>query len=72
MRHALRIFLLALALVLIGLALTPKATPAQETGPCDPHRPIPYWWHLRPAQPCGGDSVTLVFNSCRPCVEILG
>lgn len=49
MRHALRIFLITLALVIIGLALTPKATPAQGTDPCDPDRPVPYGWHLRPA-----------------------
>ena len=72
MRHALRIFLLTLALVLIGLALTPKATPAQVIDPCAPDRSIPYGWHLRPASPCGNDSVTVVFTSCRPCVEILG
>ena len=72
MRHALRIFLLTLALVLIGLALTPRATPAQVIDPCAPDRSIPYGWHLRPANPCDGDSVTVVFTACRPCVEILG
>ena len=72
MRHALRIFLITLALILIGLALTPRATPAQGVAPCTPDRPIPYWWHLRPEQPCGGDQVTLVFGSCQDCVELLG
>jgi len=72
MRHALRIFLITLALVLIGLALTPRAAPARVIDPCDPSRAIPYWWHLRPERPCDGDSVTVVFTSCRPCVEILG
>jgi len=72
MRHVLRIVLITLALVLIGLALTPKATPAQVIDPCAPDRSIPYGWHLRPADPCGNDSVTVVFTSCRPCVEILG
>ncbi len=56
MRHALRIFLLTLALILIALALTPRATPAQVPDPCDPNREIPYGWHLRPAQPCDGDT----------------
>ena len=72
MRHVLRILFITLALVLIGLALTPRATPAQGTDPCDPNRPIQYWWHVRPAQPCGNDSVTVVFTSCRDCVELLG
>ena len=72
MRHALRIFLITLALVLIGLALTPRATPAQVIDPCDSSYAIPYWWQLRPERPCDGDSVTLVFGSCRDCVEILG
>jgi hypothetical protein len=72
MRHVLRIVLITLALILIGLALTPNATPAQGLDPCAPDRAIPYGWHLRPAQPCGGDSVTLVFGSCRDCVELLG
>jgi hypothetical protein len=72
MRHALRILLITLALILIGLALTPRATPAQGSNPCDPDRSIPYWSHLRPEQPCAGDSVTLVFGSCRDCVDLLG
>jgi hypothetical protein len=72
MRHALRILLLTLVLVVVGLALTPRATPAQGAAPCTPDRPIPYWWHLRPERPCAGDSVTVVFGSCRDCVEILG
>jgi hypothetical protein len=71
MRHALRIFLITLVLVIIGLALTPKATPAQGTDPCDPNRSIPYGWHLRPARPCDGDSVTVVFYSCGGCVDLL-
>ena len=71
MRHVLRIFLITLALVIIGLALTPRATPAQSTNPCDANRPIPYGWHLRPAEPSGGDSVIVVFTSCRDCVELL-
>ena len=72
MRHVLRIFLITLALVLIGLALTPKATPAQGFVPCDSSRTIPYWWHLRPAQPSNFDSVTVVFGSCGDCVQIDG
>jgi len=72
MRHVLRILFITLALVLIGLALTPRATPAQGTDPCAPNRAIPYGWHLRPAVPCGGDSVAIVFTSCRDCVQILG
>jgi hypothetical protein len=72
MRHALRIALLTLALVLIGLALAPRATPAQESAPCDSNRSIPYGWHLRPQRPCAGEGVTLVFGSCRDCVEFLG
>ena len=72
MRFVARIALLALALALLGLALTPKASPAQVAGPCSPDRPVPYWWHLRPAQPCDGDSVTLVFASCTECVRLVG
>ena len=72
MRQALRIALITLALAVLGLALTPKATPAQGTTPCDPMRQIPYGWHLRPAAPGDGDSVTVVFTSCRPCVDLLG
>lgn len=72
MRHVLRILLITLALILVGLALAPEATPAPLSGPCDPGRPIPYGWQLRPAAPCAGDSVTVVFGSCRDCVEILG
>jgi hypothetical protein len=71
MRHILRIVLITVALALIGLALTPKATPAQSTNPCDASRPIPYGWHLRPAEPSGGDSVIVVFTSCRDCVDLL-
>ena len=69
MRYALRILFITLALVLLGLALSPKATPAD---PCDPNGAIPYGWHLRPAAPEAGDSVTVVFTSCRDCVELLG
>ena len=35
MRHALRFILITLALVLLGLALAPRAVPAQAAGPCD-------------------------------------
>ncbi len=50
MRHALRIALITLALVLIGLALTPKATPAQDPGT------LPYTSVIRigPPPPCDG------------------
>ena len=71
MRHVLRIFLLTLAIVLVGLALAPRATPAQGLDPCDANLVIPYGWHLRPPAPCGNDSVTVVFNSCRDCVDLL-
>jgi hypothetical protein len=71
MRHVLRILFITLAMALIGLALTPRATPAQEPGPCDSSRVIPYGWHLRPLDPCGNDSVTVVFHSCRDCVDLL-
>ena len=69
MRHVARIIFITLALALLGLALTPKASPAQAAGPCDPNRAIPYWWHLRPAVPCSGDSVSIVFGWCGECVE---
>jgi hypothetical protein len=72
MRFVARIALLALALALLGLALTPKASPAQVAGPCSPDRPVPHWWYFRPEQPCEGDSVTVVFGSCRECVDLTG
>ena len=72
MRHVLRILFLTLALVLLGLALAPRAVPAQAVGPCDPDRPVTHWWALRPGEPCDGDSVTLVFGSCGNCVDLVG
>jgi hypothetical protein len=72
MRSIARIAIIALALVLLGLAFTPKASPAQVAGPCDSTRHVPYGWHLLPAHPCGGDSVSLVFTSCRGCVDLIG
>jgi hypothetical protein len=72
MRTVARVLFCALALILLGLALTPTVSPAQGTVPCDPSFRVPYWWHLRPPEPCGGDSATLVFGSCKPCVDILG
>ncbi len=72
MRHVLRILILTLALVLLGLALAPRAVPAQAVGPCDSDRLVAHWWILRPGEPCDGDSVTLVFGSCRNCVDLVG
>jgi hypothetical protein len=72
MRHVLRILLVTLALVLLGLALAPRAVPAQAAGPCDSTRRVPLGWVLRPAAPCDADSLTLVFQSCRGCVDLTG
>jgi hypothetical protein len=71
MRHFARILLITLALMLLGLMLTPKATPAQ-TSPCDslPITRVPVNWYIRPLHPCAGDSVTLILMSCRPCVDL--
>ncbi len=72
MRHVLRILFFTLALVLLGLALAPRAVPAQAAGPCDATRQVPHWWVLRPGEPCDGDSVFVVFQSCRGCVDLTG
>ncbi len=71
MRHVARIFLITLALILLGLALTPKASPAQTANPCDSTRLVPYWTETAPPQPCGMDSVSIVFRSCKDCVQLL-
>lgn len=72
MRHVLRILLITLALALLGLALAPRAVPAQASWPCDSTRRVPLAWVLRPAAPCDADSVSLVFQSCRGCVDLTG
>src|SRR5512143_55702 len=71
MRHVARILLITLALILLGLALTPKASPAQTANPCDSTRLVPYWWDLSPQPPCANDSVSVVFRSCKDCVQLL-
>ncbi len=68
MRHVARILFLTLALALLGLALTPKASPAQQGTPCERFGTQPYAWRLRPLAPCAGDSVSIVFGWCRDCV----
>jgi hypothetical protein len=72
MRHALRILFLTLALVLLGLALAPRAVPAQAAGPCDSSRAVYYWHVTRPADPYPGDAVTLVFQACRENLRFEG
>lgn len=52
MRHALRIFLITLALVLSGLALTPKATLAQGTELPPPPLPYTNLIQIGPPAPC--------------------
>ena len=72
MRPVPRIVLLALALTLLGLVALFIPAPGALAAPCPQDRPIPYGWHLRPEHPCAGDSVTVVFEACLPCVDLIG
>jgi hypothetical protein len=72
MRSLPRLSVIVLALALAVPSLASLVAPALAQGPCDSTRSVPYWWTLRPAAPCNGDSVAVVFGSCRDCVDLAG
>ena len=59
------------ALVPAQPASARTASPDTVIAPCD-GRVVPVGWQLQPARPCQGDSVRVVFRSCRDCVDLIG